>query len=689
MPTKTQPASKRSSKPARAAAGTRRPVRVDDLTRFTIVSDAHASPDGSAVLLGRKVAGPKNTWHTSLWIAPVDGGEPRAFTAGPRDSRGRWSPDGRLVAFIRAEPKNRPQIHLIDAAGGESRALTRFPEGSIGSFMWSPNGRFLAASFRDQDPDWTEDAKKKREAAGLGDPPRVLDHAWYRLDGDGYFNGQRHRLVVIDVATGAHRTLFDRDTLGSFSYDISPDGATVAVTTNTDRNALIDLANDRIMLVDVRSGKARVLDGAPRGPKAAVRWSPDGRTLAWAGRNDPTDDLYSTENCELWTTDVGTGASRSLTGKSDICLMAGTLSDSGDAVFDPAIAWSRDGRRVFMRIGREGQGHVASVARGGGNISYHTRGRGEHQFGAASVDGRRMGLVRLTTTAPPEACVLELPRTGAARVRTLTSFNRSVCASMTLVDHEPVWIESTDGVRVHGWVLRPPGKASTKRPAILMIHGGPHAQYGETFFHEMQTMASAGYVVVMINPRGSKGYGRDHCAAIRGAWGTKDWEDVQAALAWIKRQPFVDAKRIAIAGGSYGGYMVNWAIGHTRDFRCAITDRCVANLLSMAGNSDYPDTVDRYWPGAVWDRWDQRWECSPIKHFKKVKTPTLVIHSEGDLRCNIEQGEQVYTALTVLKVPTRFVRYPATTSHGMSRIGPPDMRMHRLTQMLEWFAKWL
>ncbi|MFO0875458.1 MAG: S9 family peptidase [Phycisphaerales bacterium] len=677
-----------------------RPVRPDDLARFTIVSDAQMSPDGERVLFSRKVAGPKNAWQTSLWMVPVDGGDPRAFTSGPRDGHGRWSADGARVAFIRAEPRHRPQIHVIDATGGESRALTRFPEGAIASFRWSPNGRFLAASFRANDPEWTEETKKRRESEGLGEPPRVLDHLWYRLDGDGYFNAQRHHLVVVDATTGGHRTLFDRDTLGSFSYDVSPDGATIAVTANTDRQALIKPANDRIFLVDVRSGRVRELAGPPAGPKTGICWSPDGRTLAWAGRADSKDDLYSTENCELWVTDARSGASRSLTARFDVCLMAGTLGDCGDAIFAPSIQWSPDGRRIFMRIGRQGQGHVASVAataKGGRTtLAYHTRGRAEHQMGAPSADGRRMALVRIAPTAPSEACVLELGGAagdragGAARVRPLTSFNRAICAGLTIVEPAPHWIDSTDGVRVHAWVLHPPGRApARRRPAILMIHGGPHAQYGETFFHEMQTMASAGYAVVMINPRGSKGYGRDHCAAIRGAWGAKDWEDVQSALRWMKGRPEIDPRRIAIAGGSYGGYMVNWAIGHTHEFRCAITDRCVSNLLSMAGNSDYPDAPDRYWPGAVWDRWEARWECSPIKHFRKVKTPTLVIHSEGDLRCNIEQGEQVFAALTVLKVPTRFVRYPASTSHGMSRIGPPDMRMHRLGQMLEWFARWL
>jgi dipeptidyl aminopeptidase/acylaminoacyl peptidase len=154
-------------------------------------------------------------------------------------------------------------------------------------------------------------------------------------------------------------------------------------------------------------------------------------------------------------------------------------------------------------------------------------------------------------------------------------------------------------------------------------------------------------------------------------------------------RPYVDRKRVGVMGGSYGGYMTNWAIGHTNDFAGAITDRCVSNLVSMALNSDFPLMPDRYWPGNPWDKPEKLWEMSPIKYFKNVKTPTLVIHSEGDLRCNVEQGEQVFTSLKVLGVPTRFVRYPSSTSHGMSRSGPPDLRIHRLNQILDWWATYL
>ncbi|MDG2292115.1 MAG: prolyl oligopeptidase family serine peptidase, partial [Phycisphaerales bacterium] len=232
-------------------------------------------------------------------------------------------------------------------------------------------------------------------------------------------------------------------------------------------------------------------------------------------------------------------------------------------------------------------------------------------------------------------------------------------------------------------------KKGKSYPAVLEIHGGPHAQYGEAFFHEFQVLANAGYIVVYSNPRGSKGYGQEHTAAIHGSWGGKDWEDIRAVTDSMLANPSINSKRMGVMGGSYGGYMTLWAIGHTNDFAGAITDRCVSNLVSMGGNSDFVDVPDQYFPGAFWDCPDETWHSSPIRTMGNVETPTLIIHSEGDLRCNVEQADQVFAALQVRKIPCAFVRYPRETSHGMSRNGPPDMRLHRLHQILDWWKTYL
>lgn len=663
-------------------------ISPDDLLKFQWLSDPQISPDGEQVLFTRKVVGEKNAYETAVWIADTDGrGDPRAFTHGPRDSHARWSFDGRRVALVRATERTQPQIHLMPATGGEAKPLTRFGEGSIASFRWAPDGRSLAVMWRAVDPEWSESAKKEREANGLSSPPRVIDDPWYRLDGDGYFNAQRYALYLVDSSTGEAKLIFDRDTLGQFSYDFSPDSRHIIVSANTDKRALFKHWQWDLLRIDLRSGKIAKVPDLPIGAKTGVVWSPDGRHVAYAGR-EGVDGSYGTENLEVWICDPFKGGGRSLTAKSDYCTMAATLSDSGEAAFAPQLLWSRDSRRVYFRLGWQGEAHVASVERRGGGVKFHTAGGFEHFFGSLSADGSRFALIRSDALNLPEVHVASMR--PSMSFKPVTSLNTALLSSFTLSAPTMKWLPTADGTKVQTWTIRPPHlPKSRKTPGLLLVHGGPHAQYGVTFFHEFQCLAAAGYTVVFSNPRGSKGYGRDHCAAIRGAWGTADWVDIQAVTEFMQNHPAIDTKRLGIAGGSYGGYMTNWAIGHTKAFAAAITDRCVSNLISMCGSSDYPEIPDHYWPGAPWDRPEAMWESSPIKHFKGVKTPTLIIHSEGDLRCNVEQAEQVHAALCVQKVPCRFVRYPASTSHGLSRNGPADLRLHRLRENLAWWKRWL
>ena len=669
-------------------SSSRRRITPEDLLRLHFICDPQISPDGGTIVFVKKHVGDKNEYVSNLWLVAASGGEPRQFTSSGKDSAPRWSPAGDRIAFVSGRDKPKPQVYTISAGGGEAVALTAFPEGWIGSFKWSPDGKLIAVSFREQDPQWTDEAKKKRKDDGSSDPPRVLDDIWYRLDGDGYFNAQRYHLYLVDVASGNHRKVYTRDALGFFSFDFSPDSKRLVIGTNRDHRALMKDWNDDLLLLEVGTGKLKAIPNLPRGPKDSVCFSPRGDLVAYAGR-EGGDDVYGTENLELWVCDPVKGRARSLTGGEDYCLLAIALSDVADVVFGPTFRWSPDGGRLYVQLGWHGESHIASVGTGGDRVIFLTSGPIMHQMGNLSTDGKRMALWTSHAAAPDEVAVGEVaPRSIAVRV--LTSFNKSLLGERDVAKIQSHWVKAADGTRVQLWVMRPPGfKPGRRYPSVLQIHGGPHAQYGVGFFHEFQVLAAAGYVVFFSNPRGSKGYGRDHCAAIRGSWGGADWQDIQAVIEFAKSRPYVNSARLGIMGGSYGGYMTNWAIGHCHDFAAAITDRCVSNLLSMAGSSDFPDRPDHYWPGNPWDRAETRWAQSPIRYFNKVKTPTLVIHSEGDLRCNIEQAEQVFTSLMVRGVPTRFVRYPRSTSHGLSRGGPPDTRLHRLQQILGWWKEYL
>jgi len=685
---KKSPSKKKTSR--RSSTARKQHITPEDLLCMQFVADPQISPDGSQILFVKKHIDEKNEYVSNLWIVDADKGEPQQFTSGGKDSHPRWSHDGSRIAFIGAREKHKPQIYTIAADGGEATALTQFPEGTISTFRWSPDGAMLAVKFRQRDPDWTKDAEKQREEQGLSEPPRVLDDWWYRLDGDGYFNAQRFKLYIVDAETGAHRLLYSKDTLGDFDFDWSPNSTQIALSTNRDKKAMIKPWKTEIVRCDVKTGKVTSLPGMPRGAKSTVQWSPDGKMIAFAGR-EHDDSIYSVENLELYVCDATKGNAKSLTSDTDYCLLATPVSDTAEVDFSAKLQWTPDSKNLQFRLGWHGEAHVAQVPAKGGKVTVLTSGTCVHDMGNLSRDGKRMAMVRTDFTTLPEIRLGDVKATSIA-TKDRTSFNRELLRGRHIAPCKEHWIEAEDGHKVHTWVVLPPNvKAGTKKkhPAVLEVHGGPHAQYGLGFFHEFQVLAAQGYVVVFSNPRGSKGYGRDHCAAIRGAWGTDDWTDVQAAAEFMASRPFVDPKRTAIMGGSYGGYMTNWAIGHTNQFKAAITDRCVSNLHSMFGTSDYTSAPDDYFPGNSWDRPEKLWEQSPLKYLGKAKTPTLIIHSEGDLRCNVEQSEQVFTVLKLNNVPTRFVRYPRSTSHGLSRSGPPDLRLHRLHQILEWYEKHL
>jgi dipeptidyl aminopeptidase/acylaminoacyl peptidase len=677
----------------RTTKSRRRPLTAEDLLSLRSASAPVISPDGEQVVYVVKEVGEKNAYHTRLWIADAEDGEPRPFTAGPHDSQPCWSPDGSCLAFVRAASKGRPQVALIDPLGGEAEVLTDLPEGSLGAPRWSPTGDALFLTWRATATAWTAAEIEARSEAGLSDPPRVIDDPWYRLDGDGYFDAQRFHLLRVDAEDGSTHTVWDKDALGDVTFDVHPDGRTVVVATNRDKHAYARDWTTELLLVDAHNGRVRAVPGMPSGPKLCPTFSPDGKRVAWAGVIDE-DGSRGEENVELFVTDLAKGGARSLTGRTDHCLLAPTLGDCAEISFHPTFCWHPDGRRLWLQIGRHGETHLATVSSGGGPLRFHTKGHKQIRMGNLSDDGRVMAVTVETVVRPPDVHVMDVPKlTGRAPEVTLSTVavsdvNKELMASLQLSTPKASWVRSEDGTRVHTWVMLPPGASpNRKRPTVVTIHGGPQAQYGWSFFHEFQLMAANGYVVVFSNPRGSKGYGRDVTADIARNWGTKDWDDVRAVSEWCTEQAFCDERRLGVMGGSFGGFMTLWAIGHSRMYRAAIADRCVSNMISMWGSSDIYVWPGAWMPGNTWDDTKALWDMSPQQFMGKVRTPTLLIHSEGDLRCNIAESEQVHAALAVRGVPVRFVRYPRNTSHGMSRGGPPDMRLHRLGEILRWWKE--
>ena len=349
--------------------------------------------------------------------------------------------------------------------------------------------------------------------------------------------------------------------------------------------------------------------------------------------------------------------------------------------------WSLDSQRLYFTITLHGSSLLQSISLDGEDLDTLIGEGG--MVGSFNFDKQqdKLGYFYTTISDPGQVFVMDMQTREA---RQLTHVNQELLDEIDLGEVETVWIKGPDGNDLQGWILKPPGFDPTKKyPSILEIHGGPLTQYGFNFMHEFYFLAAQGYVVHFSNPRGGRGYGEAHAGAIHGAWGSADYADLMAWTDYIAQLPYIDPQRMGVTGGSYGGYMTVWIIGHTQRFKAAVTQRCVSNMVSMWGSSDFNWVFQQEMQaGAPFEDLQKHWDMSPIKYIGNAKTPTLVIHSENDHRCPIEQGEQVFVALKRLEVPTEFVRFPGEF-HGLSRNGRTDRRVVRLNHIARWFNEYM
>lgn len=663
---------------------TKRTITPEDLLELCFVSDPQISPDGLDVAFVKSKVNEKNSYNPQIHSVNTKTKKVRQLTRGEKGCGSpRWSPSGDRLAFISGRDGAGAQIYILPMSGGEAEAVTSLAEGSVRNLRWSPDGMKIAFEFRDTHPDRTSSATKLRKEQGLSTPAWKITSLWYRLDGDGYFGQQRYKIYLLDLESGEVCPLYAESQIDSYSFDWLPDSSGLIVSHSVLDEPLLKRPNDQLFLVGL-DGSAQQIGDLNLGSKYNVTVSPCGQKIAFLG-SESQDDPWGTHNIHLFTVNRDGSGLRDLSAETDYCLDAASLSDCG-AGSGGTCQWLPDGKGIRVMVSWHGEAHLAEFEIDSGQIEFLTKGEFVYGVGNMSRDGQTMAMTRASWNQPAEVGVFN----GGEYVH-LTEFNNELLSRIELSQPECHWLDSTDGVKVQSWHMKPVGELSSDS-AVIEIHGGPHTQYSVAFFHEFQVLCAQGYHVLFSNPRGSKGYGQDFCAAIKGNWGEKDWEDVQTLTQFAKALPEVNSERIGIMGGSYGGYMTNWAIGHSHDYKAAITDRCVSNWLSMAGNSDFPMNSEDYFGGSAWGPYDQiekLWQQSPISYFKNVKTPTLIIHSEGDLRCNVEQSEQVFHALYAQGIETEFVRYPVETSHGMSRNGPPDLRLHRLHEILSWWKRQL
>ena len=666
-----------------------RRLEPEDLYAIKLVEDPQITPDGERIAyVVAEIDRKTYEYHRSIWVTATDAGQPRRYTAGDNDTTPRWSPDGRSLAFTRApagelKPKaeeerdrgvGKAQLWLLPADGGEARQLT-WARWGAGDPVWSPDGASIVYAAEVGEPDDPE-----AEDAGLDEKSvpavRRIDRLWNRLDGKGWIYERRSHLFRISSEGGQPEQLTDGD-WDDGSPAFSPDGRRIAFTSDRTAERWSWPAND-IWVLDLASKRlTRLTDETVyAGPPA---WSPDGRQVAFTASRRRNEDGYA----ELVVAAVDApGKTRKLT-QDFLPTFADTAIDDQRVGHGGHPYWSTDGREIYSQAAGRGSTLVYAVPAEGGTPRVVVGG--QRRIYALSMDrGRsRMALASSDPSTPGDLFVQDAG--GGGRNARLTELNAPVFRDVELAPAEEFAFKGADGWDLQGWIIRPTIRSAERPPAILEIHGGPMAMYSWSFFFEFQLLASHGYAVVFTNPRGSTGYGRAFSAAVNNDWGGKDFQDVMAGIDAAVAAGWVDPDRLGVAGGSYGGYMTNWTVGHTDRFKAAVTMRCVSNLASIFGTGDLDwiltiDTMD----AVPWKDLNRLMERSPITYVEKITTPLLILHGERDLRCPISEGEQLFTALKLLGREVRMVRFEGQ-SHDLSRSGHPRSRAIRLRHIVSWF----
>jgi dipeptidyl aminopeptidase/acylaminoacyl peptidase len=666
-----------------------RPLQPEDLYAIRLAEDPQIAPDGSGIAYTvMAIDRPSHEYRRGIWLLSAAGGDARPFTAGPHDSTPRWSPDGRHIAFLRApatgvKPRTeeergrgvgKPQIWILPTDGGEACQLT-FSRHGASDPIWSPEGETILYTTEVGDAD-----DREAEDAKLQDKPvpavRTIDRMWYRLDGKGWIYERRTHLFAVPVGGGEPRQLTDGD-WDDASPAWSPDGRQIAFA--SDRSAeRWRWAGSDIWVLDVQSGALWRLTDESLGCGRPA-WSPDGVTLTFTAsprrHGDGHTDLMVVPT-------AGNAPARRLT-EDFLPTCADTCISDQRAFHGPTpLYWSGDGRAIYFLASTGGTTHLFAVAAGGGEPRPLTEGR-RHVYGI-SLDAARQSLALAISDPVIPGDVFAGRVDAPASLRRLTDLNASLRKEVQLATPEEMAFTGADGWPMQGWIL--PGRDRARPgPAVLEVHGGPHAMYGWSFFFEFQLLAAHGYTVVYCNLRGSTGYGRKFSGAVVGDWGGKDFQDLMAGLDAAIARGGVDPDQLGVAGGSYGGYMTNWAVGHTDRFKAAITMRCVSNLATMFGTSDIGWFMHDVMGTLPWEGLEQWMDRSPIKYVASVRTPLLILHSDTDLRCPISEAEQMYGALKYLGRVVKLVRFEGQT-HDLSRNGHPRSRLIRLRHILDWLG---
>ncbi|CAN5652198.1 S9 family peptidase [soil metagenome] len=688
-----------------------RPPNPADLYDLRVPLEVALSPDGALVCYSQKQVSPgKDGYRTALWIVPADGSAaPRRLTLGAKNEHTpRWSPDGRALAYVsdresvliaggagsdptlKEPPKEgKNQVWLLPLDGGEPCQLTSLPQ-DVSDIAWSPDGRQLCVVSGATTADRRPDDRKPSDP-----PPRdahLVDRLGYMFNGLGYIYKYPPNLWLVDVEDGEARRLTsgnNRDEQPAWS----PSGRQIAFVSNRHRDPDLTWRSD-VYVVDVRGGDVRRITGG-RGQRDFGQpvWSPDGRWIACLGHRWVA--RVSTQY-EVWRFRANSETDgQNLTAGNDLDAAGAMNSDlSGFAIVRPA--WSAEGDAILFAAAVEGSYEIWRVDVAEREVERLTRGR--HYLSRFDVvnlpDGnQRVALVRADASSPPDVHVIEVPRGPASKrglnPRRLTRLMADAWADVEIVAPKVRWHEN-DGRRIQGWFYRAPDRDGKPAPLVVEIHGGPATLYGWSLMWEWQCLVAAGMSVYACNPRGSQGYGQEFLSANYRDWGDGPMADIIAGVDSLIADGLVDGDRLGVTGGSYGGYLTSWMVGHTDRFKAAVSARSVNDLTSQMLSGDIAGpNFGKYEYGAnPWEDPELYRAHSPISYASDIHTPLLIQHAEKDLRTPITQGEELFTILRSLRRPVRMLRVPEE-SHELTRSGAPFRRVENIERIGDWFRHFL
>ena len=636
-------------------------LTLDKYLEWEDVREPRISPEGEEVVYTRRWVDKINDkWESSLWLVNADGSKNRFLVDG---STPQWSPDGARIAYLAEGEPEGPQIFVrwMDDEGATTQ-ITRVTE-RPSDIRWSPDGQSIAFQMRvPLKKDWQIDMPDRPEDAKWTESPRIIESMDYRQDRTGFLEDGFEQIFVVPADGGTPRQITHGDwDAGSPSW--TPDGQTILFSSLREDSADYQWRESEIYAADVQTGDIRQLTDR-HGPDSNPVVSPDGRRVAYAGY-DFTDDTYI--ETKLYVMGIDGSNPR---------MIAEELGR-----FPGNMTWAADSKGVYFNAAVQGTENLYFASLDG-KVRPVTEGVHMLDVTDISREGRAVG-TRESSHQPGDVIVFDLRR--PADLRQLTEVNADVLAQVELGEVEEIWYDSFDGLRVQGWIVKPPDFDPTRQyPLMLSIHGGPHGMYDVGFNFGWQNHAANDYVVLYTNPRGSAGYGSEFGNAIKYDYPNKDFNDLMAGVDAVIERGYIDTENMFVYGCSGGGVLTAWVVGHTDRFRAASSNCPVINWLSFVGTTDGASWY-RNFEKLPWEDPSEHLRRSPLMYVGNVKTPTMLMTGEDDLRTPIAQTEEFYQALKIMKVPTAMIRFH-NEWHGTS--STPSNFIRTQLYLRKWFEQW-